>query len=105
MLLQCGIEDGAGGESARLSWLRPETLESLIELNESSLTLLAEQSVAHGSSPAPLLRELRSLWPTLDAAARHRAAACPYLLLDAGFADPAGGAANPIRVELEPSAF
>lgn len=88
MLLQCGIEDGAGGESARLSWLRPETLESLTELNELSLTLLAEQAAAHGSSSAPLLREVRSLWPGLDAVGRRRAAGCPYLLLDAGFADP-----------------
>ena len=28
------------------------------------------------------------LWRLLDAAARRRAAACPYLLVDAGFADP-----------------
>ncbi|HET7198689.1 MAG TPA: hypothetical protein VFI86_08490, partial [Burkholderiales bacterium] len=88
MLLQCGIEDDAGGESARLSWLRPETLESLTELNELSLTLLAEQAAAPGSSAGPVLREVRSLWPGLDAAGRRRAAGCPYLLLDAGFADP-----------------
>lgn len=88
MLLQCGIEDEAGGESTRLSWLRAETLESLTELNELSLSLLAEQAAAHGSVAGPVLREVRSLWPTLDATGRRRAAGCPYLLLDAGFADP-----------------
>jgi len=87
MLLQCGIEDGAGGESTRLAWLRPETLESLVELNELSLTLLAEQAATHGGASGPLLREVRALWPGLDGAARRRAAGCPYLLLDAGFAD------------------
>lgn len=88
MLLQCGIEDGAAGESTRLSWLRPETLESLMELNELSLALLAEQAAAHGASCGALLREVRALWPGLDASARRRAAGCPYLLLDAGLADP-----------------
>ncbi|HLY51378.1 MAG TPA: hypothetical protein VKQ31_00070 [Steroidobacteraceae bacterium] len=87
MLLQCGIGDDGASPSARLSWLRAETLESLIELNELSLALLAEQAAQHGSAPVPLLREVRSLWPRLDAPGRRRAAGCPYLLLDAGFAD------------------
>jgi hypothetical protein len=89
MLLQCGMEDGAAAESARLSWLQPETLESLAELNELSLVLLAEQAAVHGGAPpAALLREVRVLWPALEPQARRRAAGCPYLLLDAGFADP-----------------
>lgn len=86
MLLQCGIED-TGGESTRLSWLRPETLEALAELNELSFALLAEQAVVQGTSAGTLLREVRTLWPELDADGRRRAAACPYLVLDAGFAD------------------
>jgi hypothetical protein len=88
MLLQCGMEEGAGAESVRLSWLRPETLESLAELNELSLVLLADQAAVHGAPPAALLREVRALWPALAPEARRRAADCPYLLLDAGFADP-----------------
>jgi hypothetical protein len=35
-----------------------------------------------------MFRELVGLWSQLDAASRKRAAACPYLLMDAGFCDP-----------------
>lgn len=70
------------------SWLRAETLESLAELNEQCLELLCEQARAeHAQTAHPLLTELSDLWKTLDAAARRRAATCPYLLVDAGFAD------------------
>jgi hypothetical protein len=91
MLLQCGSERGAGADrfAAGAEWLRPETLESLVELNELCLTLLAEQAAARGVAGSPLLRQIGELWRVLDAGARQRAAACPYLLLDAGFADPA----------------
>src|ERR1700752_3220047 len=90
MLLQCGSGNGLGveGEAAAGLWLRPETLESLTELNELCLALLAEQAaVACVAAASPLPRETANLWPALDAAARRRAASCPYLLLDAGFAD------------------
>src|SRR2546421_5634362 len=63
-------------------------LESLVELNELCLGLLAEQAAVRGSQPSLLLRQVGELWRVLDAAARRRAAACPYLLVDAGFADP-----------------
>ncbi len=88
MLLQCGM-DGDAGEDARCaaSWLGAATLESLAELNELSLTLLAEQAAAAAGQPAALLREVGTLWRTLDREARRRAAAVPYLLLDGGFAD------------------
>lgn len=88
MLLQCGM-DGGVDEEARLavSWLGADTLESLAELNELSLALLAEQAAAGGAQPPGLLREVSALWRTLDAPGRRRAAACPYLLLDGGFAD------------------
>jgi hypothetical protein len=88
MLLQC--ETQAPGEDASLAaeWLHPETLESLVELNELCLALLAEQAAARGAQPSLLLRQVGELWRVLDAAARRRAAACPYLLVDAGFADP-----------------
>jgi len=89
MLLQCGSERGASADGFALgaAWLRPETLESLTELNELCLALLAEQAAARGAAGSPLLRQIGELWRGLDEAARHRAAACPYLLLDAGFAD------------------
>jgi len=85
MLLHCESEDGVAGEGA--PWLRGGALESLTELNEACLALLAEESRVRGANAAPLLRQVGELWKLLDAAARRRAAACPYLLLDAGFGD------------------
>ena len=86
MLLQCGMDGEAGGDPrAGAAWLGAATLDSLAELNEMGLTLLAEQAAA-GPSGA-LLREVNALWRTLDREARRRAAAAPYLLLDGGCAD------------------
>jgi hypothetical protein len=87
MLLQCDTEDGAAEGSAVL-WLHPAALESLVELNELGLALLAEQAAVRGATSSLLLRQLGQQWHLLNADARRRAAACPYLLLDAGFADP-----------------
>ena len=91
MLLHCGKEDGAAAERAMPAgcWLRAGTLDSLTELNELGLALLAEQSTVQGGVASGLLQPLAELWRALDGAARRRAAACPYLLLDAGFGDPA----------------
>ena len=89
MLLHCEREGGASDEAALAAgWLRADTLDSLIELNELSLALLVEQSAARTGPPGGLLQQLAELWSAIDVAARRRAAACPYLLLDAGFADP-----------------
>lgn len=87
MLLQCGMDGGAGGDAPRGAWLGAAALDTLAELNEMGLALLAEQAAAPGAEPHPLLREVGALWRTLDREARRRAAAAPYLLLDAGFAD------------------
>ena len=90
MLLHCEREDGSGDDGAALAagWLRAGALDSLFELNELCLSLLAEQAAVRSGPPSGLLQQLAELWHRLDGAARHRAAACPYLLLDAGFADP-----------------
>jgi hypothetical protein len=77
----------AGAQSAA-AWLRPETLESLLELNELGLALLAEQAAVRAAADGTPLAAAGELWRALEPAARRRAAACPYLLLDAGFADP-----------------
>jgi hypothetical protein len=70
------------------AWLRAETLAALAELNEQCLDMLASQFRATPSAQAPLLvREAGPLLRVMDPDARHRAAACPYLLFDAGFAD------------------
>src|SRR3984893_11504225 len=81
-------DPGLGGAGPAGGWLRPETLESLVELNELCLSLLAEQAAVRGASASALLRQVGESWRLLDPAARRRAAARPYLLLDAGFADP-----------------
>jgi hypothetical protein len=70
------------------AWLRAETLAALAELNEQCLEMLAMQSSATPSSQSvALVRETGPLLRVMDMDARHRAAACPYLLFDAGFAD------------------
>jgi hypothetical protein len=73
-------------------WSCAGTLKILAELNEACLELLANQATqptSVASTPAPpMFRELAVLWRKLDASSRKRAAACPYLLLDAGFCDP-----------------
>jgi len=88
MLLHCE-RDGAGADQGALlgCWLRAGTLETVTELNELGLALLAEQAAVSGSAASALLQPIAELWRGLDGAARQRAAGCPYLLLDAGFAD------------------
>lgn len=88
MLLHCENEDGVTEAGGALAWLHDGTLESLMEVNESCLGLLAEEARLRGAPAAPLLRQVGELWRALDAGARRRAAACPYLLFDAGFAEP-----------------
>jgi hypothetical protein len=82
-------DEAAGGAGLAGGWLPAGTLESLIELNELSLALMAEQTALRGSAAGALLRQVGELWRVMDACARRRAAACPYLLVDAGFTDPA----------------
>ncbi len=69
------------------TWMHGETLESLTELNDQCLELLADHASSTHALQQPLLYELRHLWAQLDSPARQRAAACPYLIVDAGFAD------------------
>lgn len=85
MLLQCG-SDHQGGDSVQ-GWVRSATLASVCELNEECLDLCVQQ--ARALPALPLCSEIAQLWGALDAPARQRAAGCLYLLLDAGFADPA----------------
>lgn len=88
MLLQYGDGDRVnGGEPSAGGWLCRETRESLAELNELCLGMLAEQATVRGSCGS-LVQVIAEVWRTLDASARRRAAGCPYLLIDAGFGDP-----------------
>jgi hypothetical protein len=68
-------------------WLRAESSEALAGINEECLELLTAQSMVRTLHPEPMLCELADLWRSLDARARRRAAECPFLLVDAGFAD------------------
>jgi hypothetical protein len=63
-------------------------LESLAEINHTCLGLLAEQAMAVGSPGQQALRQVGELWRALDERSRWEAAACPYLLVDACFAEP-----------------
>lgn len=84
--VQIGTEGNPNrGEQVRLY---AETLKTLAELNEQCLELLCEQALLHAPNAPPMFRDLIDLWTQLDAAAIRRAAACPFLLVDAGFADP-----------------
>ena len=90
MLGRRAAEEELVGEIEGLnpSWLHSEAIDSLVELNGQCLELLAEQALAQ-PAPGNLLRQVGEIWRTLDESARRRAAACPYLLLDAGFSDSA----------------
>lgn len=91
MVLHRETDEALIGEIAGLKapWLQSETLDSLVELNGQCLELLAEQSLTQPMQGNLLLRQVGEIWRTLDDEARRRAASCPYLLFDAGFADSA----------------
>lgn len=90
MLLRRETDEALIGELTGLKacWLESEASDSLVELNGQCLELLAEQSLAQPTHGNLLLRQIGEIWRTLDIEARRRAAACPYLLVDAGFSDP-----------------
>ena len=90
MVLHRETEDEVVGEFANLdaASMRSEAFDSLVELNGQCLELLADQAYAQPTPGSLLLRQVGDIWRTLDAAARRRAASCPYLLVDAGFSDP-----------------
>src|ERR1700722_15638208 len=90
MVLHRETEEEIVGEFADLTAgsTRSEAFDSLVELNGQCLELLADQAYAQPTPGSLLLRQVGDIWRTLDAAARRRAASCPYLLVDAGFSDP-----------------
>ena len=89
-MLQRETEEEMVGEWANLAAasMRVEAFDSLVQLNGQCLELLADQALAAPTQGNLLLRQIAEIWRTLDAAARRRAALCPYLLVDAGFSDP-----------------
>src|SRR5262245_57192003 len=70
------------------AWLRAETLAALAEFNEQCLDMLARQfGPGTASTGHAFVRDTAPILRIMDADARHRAAACPYLLFDGGLAD------------------
>jgi hypothetical protein len=67
-------------------------LGPVAEINEQMLDCLRAMAVlgaTHPNGAAPrLISVMRAHWCRLDARAQRRLSACPYLLLDAGFANP-----------------
>ncbi|HEY4972722.1 MAG TPA: hypothetical protein VII41_03880, partial [Steroidobacteraceae bacterium] len=64
-------------------------LGPVAEINEQMLECLRLAAVDEAPGEAPrLVSALRADWRRLDAKVRRRLSACPYLLLDAGFAQP-----------------
>jgi hypothetical protein len=90
MLLHRDLDEVLVSELCGLTaWsLRSDIFESLFALNEQCLDLLAEEALTQPGQGSLLLRQVGEIWQTLDSAARRRASACPYLLVDVGFADP-----------------
>jgi hypothetical protein len=85
-------DESVGSEGKLNSAERPlagdDIFGMLTQLNEECLALLADQALRPVAPTPPMFRELVSLWSQLDVVSRRRAAACPYLLMDAGFCDP-----------------
>ena len=72
-------------------------LAPIAEINQALLEALRTAALDPGRPRLPrLLLTLRADWARLDQAALERAAACPYLLLDAGLAHPSFGE-SPLR--------
>jgi hypothetical protein len=103
MLLQCEMQDRSAAGASAPRWLDPTTLETLADLNEDALTLLAEQ--ARASPESALLAQVQEGWLRLDAPARRRAAGCLYLLLDGGFADERRWRAAPEVGDVRPPPY
>jgi hypothetical protein len=85
------IGTGSGGPARLWSperWFEDEAFAPIPEINELALRQARRRAQSAAAGGDALLRELRGLWCALDDAALVRVARCPYLLVDAGFADP-----------------
>jgi hypothetical protein len=88
MTLHCANDEPIQRFSSPCPWLRPDVQASFAEVNEQSLDIMIAQARSALVCALPMVRELRPLLLAIDAGARRRAAACPYLLVDAGFSNP-----------------
>ena len=98
MLLQCEIQDGdASGGAAAACSLRASTLESLFELNESCLTLFAEQARRAAARRCPA-RSPSSGGCWMPPAAAVRPAATTWCSMPGSPTRAAGSGRHPSRV-------
>lgn len=67
-------------------WLSSGVLDPLREINGQCIDVLCAMA-DRGDTGLPLVGDLAPLWRTLAPDARRRLADCPWLLVDAGFAD------------------
>lgn len=79
-------ENVGGRQWATVEWFASGVLDPLLEINNQCIDLLCGMADA-GASGMPLLQGLAPLWRVMGQEARRRLASCPYLLVDAGFAD------------------
>jgi len=63
-------------------------LGPVAEINEQMLECLRQMAADDAPQAPRLVTLLREDWQRLDPKAQRRLSACPYLLLDAGFAQP-----------------
>jgi hypothetical protein len=79
---------GSPRQWSAVEWLSGGVFDPLREINGQCIELLCAMA-DRGDHGLPLLVELAPLWRTLAPDARRRLAACPWLLVDAGFGDAA----------------
>ena len=71
-------------------WLADESLQPLLEINVQCIEMLREMALRGDDASHPaVVTELRPLWLNLSVDASIQMAACPFLLVDAGFNDEA----------------
>lgn len=80
------ITNGMAHQRGAGNWLTGDELEPLREINIQCIELLCAMA-ERGDSGLPLLQGLAPMWRMLSRDARQRLASCPWLLVDAGFAD------------------
>ena len=77
-------KDSYSGSLPAWKWTGAEALDFVYALNDRSLQVLQELS-ASGSETFEIVSAFRELWVKLDESARHRAAKCPFLLVEMRF--------------------
>lgn len=81
--------DGAVRQWQAGRWLTDGSLDAVTEVNAQCIGFLAEMAAAGPRQCPSLFAGQAAFWQNLPERARQRLAASPWLLVDAGFDDPA----------------